>query len=152
MDQEEAYRDIHIREVCDGDAEFLYRLMNDPAVLERLNEVPTAREDWTGAIGEWARDEDEEDYIVPTDRIPDGRKNGWPYLGDFVEGGDGSLLVTAYSPNLVLPLEAGDGAIFTFEVVADEDFHGGVIECKFSELTNLEFEKTFFYDFIKHLK
>lgn len=84
--------------------------------------------------------EDEEDYIVPTERIPDGRKNGWPYLGDFVEGGDGSLLVTAYSPNLVEALEAGDGAVFTFRVKADEILtNDGIIYCKFSEMTNGEF-------------
>lgn len=84
--------------------------------------------------------EDEEDYIVPTERIPDGRKNGWPYLGDFVEGGDGSLLVTAYSPNLVEALEAGDGAVFTFRVKADEILTSdGIIYCKFSEMTNGEF-------------
>ena len=52
------------RPVREGDAAFLYRLMNDPAVLEALNEVPTEPQDWTEAICEWLRDEDEEDYIV----------------------------------------------------------------------------------------
>jgi len=84
--------------------------------------------------------EDEEDYIVPTDRIPDGRKNGWPYLGDFVEGGDGSLLITAYSPNLVESLAPGDGPVFTFVVQADATFEGGVIECKYSEMTDEAYE------------
>ena len=84
--------------------------------------------------------EDEEDYIVPTDRIPDVRKNGWPYLGDFVVGGDGSLLITAYSPNLVLALEADDGPVFTFVVEADDNFEGGLVECKFSEMTDMEYE------------
>ena len=95
MDQEEAYRDIHIREVCDGDAEFLYRLMNDPAVLERLNEVPTEREDWAVAIGEWARDEDEEDYIVLCGDTP----AGWLGVNGLL-GGDGSayLKMAAFLP------------------------------------------------------
>ena len=95
MEQGKGYQDIHIRNVCAEDAEFLYRLMNDPAVLERLNEVPTEREDWAGAIGEWARDEDEEDYIVLCGDAPAG------WLGvNGLQGGNGCayLKMAAFLP------------------------------------------------------
>ena len=95
MDQEKDYQDIHIRNVCAEDAEFLYRLMNDPAVLERLNEVPTGLEDWAGAIGEWERDEDEEDYIVLCGDAP----TGWLGVNGLL-GGNGSayLKMAAFLP------------------------------------------------------
>ena len=60
------------RPVREGDAAFLYRLMNDPAVLEALNEIPTEPQDWAEAIREWLRDEDEEDYSVCDGETPTG--------------------------------------------------------------------------------
>ena len=63
---------IRIVPVCEKDAEFLYRLMNCPAILQRLNEVATTRQDWADAISEWARDDDEEDYIIFEEDIPVG--------------------------------------------------------------------------------
>lgn len=84
-----------IRPVGEGDAEFLYRLMNDPAVLEALNEVPTEPQDWTEAIREWLRDGDEEDYIVCDGETPVG------WLGiNGLQGEDGSayLKMAAFLP------------------------------------------------------
>ena len=65
-------KELQIRPVNDSDAEFLYQLMNCPSLLERLNEVPTTRQDWTDAISEWLKDEDEEDYIVLAGDTPMG--------------------------------------------------------------------------------
>ena len=65
--------EIRIRPVNEKDAEFLYQLMNCPPVMERLNEVPTTRQDWTDAIGEWLKDDDEEDYIV----LAGNNRTGW---------------------------------------------------------------------------
>ena len=77
-------KELQIRPVNESDAEFLYQLMNCPSLLERLNEVPTTRQDWTDAISEWLKDEDEEDYIVLTGDTP----MGW--LGvNGLRGGDG---------------------------------------------------------------
>ena len=63
---------VRIRPVCGNDAEFLNRLMNCPAVLERLNEVPTSLQDWIDAVREWSADDDEEDYIVSVGDTPAG--------------------------------------------------------------------------------
>ena len=77
-------KELQIRPVNESDAEFLYQLMNCPSLLERLNEVPTTRQDWTDAISEWQKDEDEEDYIV----LAGGIRMGW--LGvNGLRGGDG---------------------------------------------------------------
>ena len=87
--------EIRIRPVNEKDAEFLYQLMNCPSLLERLNEVPTTRQDWTDAISEWLKDEDEEDYIVLTGDTP----MGW--LGvNGLRGGDGIayLKMAAFLP------------------------------------------------------
>ena len=65
-------KEIRIRPVNEDDAEFLYQLMNCLPVLERLNEVPTTRQDWTEAVREWLKDEDEEDYIVLAGDTPTG--------------------------------------------------------------------------------
>ena len=65
-------KELQIRPVNESDAEFLYQLMNFPPVLERLNEVPTTRQDWTDAVREWTKDEDEEDYIVLAGDTPMG--------------------------------------------------------------------------------
>ena len=88
-------KELQIRPVNDSDAEFLYQLMNCPSLLERLNEVPTTRQDWTDAISEWQKDEDEEDYIVLAGDTP----MGW--LGvNGLRGGDGIayLKMAAFLP------------------------------------------------------
>ena len=88
-------KEIQIRPVNDSDAEFLYQLMNCPSLLERLNEVPTTRQDWTDAISEWLKDEDEEDYIVLAGDTP----MGW--LGvNGLRGGNGIayLKMAAFLP------------------------------------------------------
>ena len=63
---------IRIVPVCEKDAHFLFHLMNCPAILQSLNEVPTTEQDWTDAIREWALDDDEEDYIVFAEETPVG--------------------------------------------------------------------------------
>jgi RimJ/RimL family protein N-acetyltransferase len=88
-------KELQIRPVNDSDAEFLYQLMNCPSLLERLNEVPTTRQDWTDAISEWLKDEDEEDYIVLAGDTP----MGW--LGvNGLRGGNGIayLKMAAFLP------------------------------------------------------
>ena len=88
-------KELQIRPVNESDAEFLYQLMNCPSLLERLNEVPTTRQDWTDAISEWQKDEDEEDYIV----LAGGIRTGW--LGvNGLRGGDGIayLKMAAFLP------------------------------------------------------
>lgn len=45
---------IEIRSVSAGDAEFLFQLMNEPAVMKALNEVPTEKRDWEEAISAWS--------------------------------------------------------------------------------------------------
>lgn len=76
-------------------------------------------------------DEDEYEYIIPSDRIP---SRNWPYQSDFVA--DGSLLVSAYSSNNRVPIDAGDGALFTMKVKASENLSEDcVIQLKESEIT-----------------
>lgn len=90
-----------IRPVNESDAGFLYVLMNDPAVLRALNEVPTSERDWADAIGEWSRDEDEEDYII----LENGAPAGW--LGvNGLRGGDGTAYLKMAA---VLPEYQGQG-------------------------------------------
>lgn len=55
---------IKIREVTTGNAELLFRLMNDPAILRALHEVPTQLSDWEEAAAAWLEDEDEQGYII----------------------------------------------------------------------------------------
>lgn len=55
---------IEIKNVTSNDAEFLYLLMNNDVILERLNEVPTTIDDWKEAVEVWSGDPDEENYIV----------------------------------------------------------------------------------------
>lgn len=55
---------IVLREVAEGDAEFLFRLMNDSAVRKALGEPPTLMSDWEQAIAAWEEDPDEEGYLV----------------------------------------------------------------------------------------
>ena len=88
-------KELQIRPVNESDAEFLYQLMNCPSLLERLNEVPTTRQDWTDAISEWLKDEDEEDYIV----LAGGIRTGWLGVNGLL-GGDGIayLKMAAFLP------------------------------------------------------
>ncbi len=79
-------RDIDIRLVTTGDAEFLYLLMNEPEVLRVLNEVPTSRDDWAEAVLAWAEDGDESDYIIWKENIP----VGW-FAFNGLESGDGTV-------------------------------------------------------------
>lgn len=64
--------DVKTVPVCAEDAQFLYRLMNDPNILDSLDEVPTNLQDWIEAISMWERDPDEEDYVIFDDETPVG--------------------------------------------------------------------------------
>lgn len=64
---------VEIRSVSAGDAEFLFQLMNEPAVMKALNEVPTEKRVWEDAVSAWSEDADEEGYIV----FSSGRPIGW---------------------------------------------------------------------------
>ena len=87
--------EIRIRPVNEKDAEFLYQLMNCPPVMERLNEVPTTRQDWTDAVNEWLKDEDEEDYIV----LSGGARTGWLGINGLLSGdGIAYLKMAAFLP------------------------------------------------------
>ncbi len=66
-------RTIEIRTVTADDADFLFSLMNDPAIMRALNEPPSGREDWSEAVRGWLADGDESDYIV----WKDGQRIGW---------------------------------------------------------------------------
>lgn len=63
---------IKLRTVSAADAQFLFSIMNLDAILNALNEVPTQLDDWMGAIKEWSRDDDEEDYIICDGETPIG--------------------------------------------------------------------------------
>lgn len=63
---------IRIVDVCEDDAQFLYKIMNDPNILEALDEVPTQLGDWIDAIAAWKCDPDEEDYIIFDGKTPVG--------------------------------------------------------------------------------
>ena len=61
-----------VLKVCDRDAQFLCRLMNDQSILDALNEVSTKLCDWIDAISAWNDDPDEEDYILFDEQTPVG--------------------------------------------------------------------------------
>ena len=63
---------INLRTVSDADAQFLTFIMNIDTILSALNELPTKWEDWTYAIKEWSKDNDEEDYIISDGETPIG--------------------------------------------------------------------------------
>jgi len=63
---------MQLRPVRQSDAQFLFTLMNTDAILEALHEIPSQLCDWQQAIGEWAADSDEENYIVCLDAMPVG--------------------------------------------------------------------------------
>ena len=64
--------DIKLRTVSDADAQFLTLIMSTDTVLNALNELPTKLEDWTDAIKEQSKDNDEEDYIISDGETPIG--------------------------------------------------------------------------------
>ncbi|MDO5397708.1 MAG: GNAT family N-acetyltransferase [bacterium] len=66
-------RKIEIKKVTQDDADFLYMLMNDKTILNRLNEAPTSKEDWIKAVLSWENDADEDGYIV----WMDDKQIGW---------------------------------------------------------------------------
>lgn len=47
---------FEIKRVTPQDADFLFKLMNHPLLLARLNEVPTTNQDWVKAVLEWEND------------------------------------------------------------------------------------------------
>ncbi len=63
---------IRTLNVCEDDAEFLHRIMNDKNILDALDEVPTQLNDWMDAISAWNCDPDEEDYIIFDEKTPIG--------------------------------------------------------------------------------
>lgn len=63
---------IRILNVCEDDATFLHRIMNDRNILDALDEVPTQLSDWIDAISAWNCDSDEEDYIIFDEETPIG--------------------------------------------------------------------------------
>lgn len=63
---------IEIIKANEGNAPFLYKLMNDRSILTALNEIPTTPEIWVDAITEWKQDADEKDYIIFGGQIPIG--------------------------------------------------------------------------------
>ena len=63
---------IRILNVCENDAEFLHRIMNDKNMLDALGEIPTQLNDWIDAISAWSCDSDEENYIIFNGEIPIG--------------------------------------------------------------------------------
>ena len=50
--------------VCENDAEFLHRIMNEKNILDALDEIPTQLNDWIDAISAWNCDSDEEENII----------------------------------------------------------------------------------------
>lgn len=63
---------IRILNVCEDDAVFLHRIMNDKNILNALDEIPTQLSDWIDAISAWNCDSDEEDYIIFDGETPIG--------------------------------------------------------------------------------
>lgn len=63
---------IRILNICEDDAEFLNKIMNDKDMLDALDEIPTQLNDWIDAISAWNCDSDEEDYIIFYGEIPIG--------------------------------------------------------------------------------
>lgn len=63
---------ITIQKVAEKDAGFLFQLMNDPFVMQALNEIPTTQSDWEDAILLWQSDADEEGYIIFENEKPIG--------------------------------------------------------------------------------
>ena len=83
--------DIVLRNVIEGDAGFLFRLMNDSAVREALGEPPTLQNDWEQAIAVWKEDSDEEGYLV----CYRGEAVGWFAVNGLLTEGDEVFLKMA---------------------------------------------------------
>ena len=76
--------------------------------------------------------DDEDDYLVPSDRIP--RK--WTYIGNYIA--DGSFRITAYSNDNKKEIEPDDDVVFEILVKADESMvNDGLIYCRGGKLTKL---------------
>ncbi len=71
---------FEIKKVASNDAEFLYLLMNNDVILERLNEVPTTVDGWKEAVEVWSCDPDEENYLVWLN----GDRIGWFSLNNLL--------------------------------------------------------------------
>ncbi len=82
---------IEIKPVTVQDAEFLFRLMNDPSVMKALNEVPTEKRDWEEAVSSWNEDADEEGYIV----FSSGQPVGWFAVNGLLADGHTAFLKMA---------------------------------------------------------
>ena len=82
---------IKIKEVLADDAGFLFQLMNDPAILKALNEVPTEKNDWIEAIRAWQEDEDEAGYIIFDGAVP----IGWYAVNGLLADGQEAFLKMA---------------------------------------------------------
>ena len=59
---------------------FLFALMNNSFILERLNEVLTTKDDWFNFINIWKNDEDENRFII----YKDNNKIGWFAFNKFI--------------------------------------------------------------------
>ncbi len=88
---------VEMKNVTAADADFLFHLMNDPAIMRILHEPATEPADWVEAVQAWADDEDEEDIIL----WKDGKQIGWFALNG-LQSSDGTvylkmaLLLPAY--------------------------------------------------------
>lgn len=65
-------KEIRIESVTSNDADFLFCLMNNQVILNRLHEIPTSVEDWSDAIQIWEDDIDEKNYIIWLSNKPIG--------------------------------------------------------------------------------
>lgn len=83
--------DIELREIREGDGEFLFRLMNEEAVRKALGEPPTLRSDWDQAVEAWREDADEEGYLV----WYRGERVGWFAVNGLLAGENGVFLKMA---------------------------------------------------------
>lgn len=82
---------VTIRAAAAQDAEFLFRLMNEPSVLHILHEVPTVQRDWEEAVSAWSEDADEEGYIL----FSGGQPAGWFAVNGLKAGNHGAFLKMA---------------------------------------------------------
>lgn len=103
---------ITIHPVCPADAPFLTSLMNHPAILHRLHQIPTTQADWEEAIALWLSDDGEEGYILYDQTRPigwfafNGLLSPIPYLKiaallpEYQGKGIGQFALTQLLPNL----------------------------------------------------
>ncbi len=62
-----------IKSITLQDADFLFKLMNHPLLMSKLNETPTTKQDWVEAVLSWENDSDENGYIIWDDK----KQIGW---------------------------------------------------------------------------